>query len=210
MLLERLQSRPCKRLRAVYRGAVTIIKNDEAQLTFGFTGSALPYGAAVTVGVDIVAYAGSALALAELAGSYWGPILSHLGGSVRLVEVTAKFGPSSTGASASYDPDLVGSSADCANGATAILVQKLTNTGGRQGKGRFFLPCPADSDTSNGIVSPSSLAALQTDLDDFYEGMLDADAPLVVLHTNPATAASPILSLHAAPRVATVRRRNRR
>lgn len=60
---------------------------------------------------------------------------------------------------------------DCLPGQNSIVVQLNTNTKGRAGHGRFYLPGVSESSSGNGVISGTQLAAvtaLANGLENFY------------------------------------------
>ena len=52
----------------------------------------------------------------------------------------------------------------------AYLVRKKTGLGGRRGRGRFYVPCPDETQVDrNGAIAGAWLTAIQTNLDDMME-----------------------------------------
>jgi hypothetical protein len=81
-----------------------------------------------------------------------------------------------------------GQAAACPTQNCAVLVKKVTSTGGREGRGRCYLPAGylAETDvTAAGIVTASVVAALQAKATQFLDDLETALLPMVLLHSNP-------------------------
>lgn len=91
----------------------------------------------------------------------------------------------------------------------AWLVQKRTAFGGRENRGRFYIPGLSESivDTG-GVILSVNVALAQTELDEFHTGLQAADLPMYVLH-NSASLPTAVTSLVADATIATQRRRLR-
>lgn len=95
---------------------------------------------------------------------------------------------------------------------TSVLVKKLTNRGGRKGRGRMFVPGQGVSEIDvdeNGVIATSDLAAMQLEWGDFYTAMNAGSCPPYLLHSDGSTP-DPITSFQVQQVVATQRRRLRR
>lgn len=104
---------------------------------------------------------------------------------------------------------------------TAVLVDKVTGSIGRAGKGRMFLPgaVPEGQVAENGVVDANVLGQLQDYLDDWYTALqaegAEGNGPLppVVIGSpggQPASFAFDVTGFRAQNVVATQRRRLRR
>lgn len=94
----------------------------------------------------------------------------------------------------------------------ALLVSKSTDRGGRQGRGRFFLP-PAFYGESgfdaNGNFIGLGQGRIQDDLDAFLAALETNGVPMVLLHTEAGTPPDLVTGLTLSSRIATQRRRLR-
>ncbi len=135
---------------------------------------------------------------------------------VDLTRVTLKVGPSSTGAT--YQDVTAASGNDGGSllpPNSAVLVQKLTNLGGRKGRGRVYLPGISEiSGTldSSGTFSSGEAgvitAAMNALLLDIGTGSASEGAPLVLLHSD-STTPTLIVQFFCENKIATQRRRLR-
>lgn len=95
---------------------------------------------------------------------------------------------------------------------SSFLLQKQTGRGGRQGRGRCFLP-PIWTDESNvsasGVITSFDLGLIQALWTNALTDLLASDCPPVLLHADGSTP-DPILSWTVSSVVATQRRRLRR
>jgi hypothetical protein len=192
-----------------------IIPANFGQVNFIFNGIGVPTGAEVTMGFFRIDSGKSAADTADELGDMWiaAQISLSMEESVDLAAVLVKFGPNATGASALVPKTDGGASNDICNPNTAFLVRKITDDGGRAGRGRFYLPgVPSSQVDDGGQLDTTWAANLQSALDDFHTAMAASDMTPVVLHGagSPITTPSPVTSLQLDPRVATQRRRLRR
>jgi len=135
---------------------------------------------------------------------------------VDLTRITLKVGPSSTGAT--YQDVTAASGNDGGSllpPNSAVLVQKLTNLGGRKGRGRVYLPGISEIGgtlDSSGTFSSGEAgvitAAMNALLLDIGTGSASEGAPLVLLHSD-ATAPTLIVQFFCENKIATQRRRLR-
>lgn len=211
---------------------MAVIPAGFAQVNLRFSGSAVPLGAEITFGVEnstpltadtIADTVGDVIAGTDWDG-YWPNTMG-------LASILVKLGPNATGASAELAYAIAGTSfANAEAPNVAALVTKVTASGGRRGKGRFFQPVPAEAIVATGgLLDSAWQAGLQSELANFLADMSTAGLPLVVLHSYPYTwtlvggvpkrdydtgaalpVPTPITSLNVAQRVASQRRRNRR
>lgn len=92
----------------------------------------------------------------------------------------------------------------------AYLMKKQTALGGRQGRGRMYLPGASEGNIeSNGAVISAQIALLNTFGSDFLNTLAINDVAMVVLHTLAATPPTAVTSFVADTVVATQRRRLR-
>lgn len=183
-----------------------------AQVTLGFTGSPLPFGAAVTFGVETSAI-DTPIELADIVAVELSDsgIVSQIPTGVDLSNIHVKLGPNSTGRSVDRPTGLNGSGGTAGYPGVCALVQKITDIGGRRGRGRMYWPCvPEASVAAGGALDGSFQAALITNLEEIRVGLEAASQPMVLLHSHVDDSPSPILALSVSSQTATQRRRNRR
>jgi hypothetical protein len=98
--------------------------------------------------------------------------------------------------------------------AVAVLVRKATATGGKRGRGRFYLPwCVATTSIDEGgNVSSAALTNLQTKATAFKTQLAatPSPTPMVLLHQVGSSTPSPVTGLSVDSRVASQRRRQGR
>jgi hypothetical protein len=125
-----------------------------------------------------------------------------------------KYGPTSTGPTVeSVGATATGSVSEITIPInTALLVRKITGTGGRRGRGRAYLVGQLMNGMLGGagVIDSTPLSALQSACDDFYDDCLATAgvSQLVLLHSD-AGVPSTIVGLQAQQKVATQRRRLR-
>jgi len=192
-----------------------VIPADFAQINWSHTGGGLPFGADVTLGVDVSTYAGSPSQAAIDAREAWADnMLPVLNSAISLSLPSVKFGPTATG------PTGTASGGGAGGGATpgmspnvAYLIHKATIFGGRAGRGRMFVPGVAESSVNQaGDVDGGSVTALQGAVDALIADLNTAGMIPVLLHgaASPLTVPSTITTMTVDSRVATQRRRLRR
>lgn len=99
----------------------------------------------------------------------------------------------------------------------AVLLNKVTNVLGRQGRGRMFIPGVLSQTEVNtsGIISSGSVTAFQADADGFYDELLDPgitsapSLPPVLLHSNAVLAPTTIQALQVSSKTGIQRKRIR-
>lgn len=191
-----------------------IIPTGYAQVNYVFSGPALPRGAQVTHGVQLVS--GSPLVtpsdVAVFAATNWA---STLGGQqisgVTLKEVRVKFGPNATGGDAVASPNTQGAlNATGEAPQVAVLLRKRSAQGGRSGRGRMFVPGAPESQVQDGNLNTGAMAAWTQEAGDFLQGWNTQQTPVVILHS--VSTAGPVIvtSMGAEQVVATQRRRIRK
>ena len=185
----------------------------QANLKFGHL--AAPSGAEVTLGLDISGFSGDPSDLAEAVyNSFQARVLPWLSAAIELRGCLVKFGPDATGPSGLYTEVAAGGDTDPgASAAVAYLVQKVTGSGGRAGRGRMYVPGVAEGAvTASGTVASGKLTALQDGFDDFHDDLSAGPFGPVVLHgpASPLSTPTPITSFVVSGTVATQRQRQRR
>ena len=181
------------------------------QVTFEFSGGALPFGAAVTCGFQDVLAADPAAEAAIFSGIFQDTLLVGLTNDVTLANTHVKQGPQEDGPSGDFASAITGSGSDPSTSPNvAYLVRKQSASGGRKNRGRFYLPgVSEDSIDQQGIIDGAALADQQDRADAFLLAAAVEDLPLEILHTGPG-APTIITSLTFDAVIATQRRRLRR
>lgn len=171
-----------------------IIPVGYAQANLRFTDDAAPNGSEITLGLDLGDFAaGSPSDAANAVADAWTPTVhTILSNELVLSEVYVKFGPNDTGASGSTARAVAGGAAGSAvTPNTAILVHKTTTSGGRRGRGRFYVPgMPEPEVGPHGFLTGGYVNSLQNEFDDFYAALTTAGLTPVVLHA-PGISATP-------------------
>jgi len=194
---------------------VTVIPSGYAQINWQFTGTSLPFGADVTLGVDISSYAGTATDAAGDAHQAWvDNIIPRQVNTVTLSNTHVKFGPNSTGPAGDAGTPTAGSGSNPGiSPQVSALVHKTTLFGGHPGRGRMFVPGLSESDVNNaGTVDSGALGAWQTSVDGLLSDLGTALLIPVLLHGvgSPLSTPSTITDFTVDSKVATQRRRLRR
>ena len=191
-----------------------IIPVGNSQVNLLFAGPALPTGAQMTFGVDNSTGKTPATQASEIQQAWIDTLLGQQSSGVTFVGVLVKAGPNDTGPSAqSTTASSGGGSPATLTPNTAVLITKNTNQGGRQGRGRFFMPGPHETGvTDGGVIDGAYRTALQTEADAFLEALDDLDLPMILLRSedSPPDPPETVTSLTVAASVATQRRRLRR
>lgn len=193
---------------------MTIIPEDyaEASLRFTVPGSGSP--AYVVIGLD-PADPSDPAAIAESVFDKFtdtNSVMELLSNDVVLNLVRVVVGQSG-------GPDLVGEHVELAVGGddddsappqVTFLVQKRTGFVGRAFQGRSYLPGVAEGAVADdGQVASGKQAAMAVALPNWLNGLIAADNPMVLLHTDAALPPTPVTQLLLDSRVATQRRRLR-
>lgn len=181
------------------------------QVNFQFTGGGVPQGAEITFGFSNNADQSAADCAQDFADA-WGTSNcdESYSASINMTNVHIKLGPNATGPQADLAvsfPGVLAGSMVPPN--TAFLIRKVTEQGGRQGRGRFFIPGvpEADVDSAGGVLAVR-VTALDTIWNTFGTTVALGGLPLVLLHSD-ALAPTQITGFATAARVATQRRRLR-
>lgn len=192
-----------------------IIPSGAAQVNWHFAGNGLPHGAECTIGVVLTSYGGDANNLAEdMYGHFSDTLLPAISGDVTMTECSTKFGPNATGPMGTFaGTDAGGDASAGASSAVAYLLKKVTNQGGRAGRGRMYLPGVNESKVnSNGAVTSTQVTILQDAANAFLTGFGAFDLTPCLLHSadSPLSGTTQIITIVADSTVATQRRRQRR
>lgn len=130
--------------------------------------------------------------------------------SVNVINFKVKLGPDTTGPSAERPCTFTGGLATAGSPAVCYLLQKITATGGRAGRGRVYIPGAAETDISpDGVVQAANRDQITDRYTNLAADMIAAGIPLVLLHGSELTP-SPVIDVNCAPICATQRRRVRR
>jgi hypothetical protein len=192
-----------------------IIPAGFAQVNMLFQGVAAPRGAQVVFGVRRVepATVTTPIALANLATSLWSAHIRPLQSpSIKLVGARAKFGPNATGPDATNTVNFDGGNVGGAESPqVAVLVRKVTEQGGRTGRGRMFVPGAIDASVNGaGQLAGDTPTAFQNGFTDWLEGWSDALWPVVILHSIEGLAPVTVVAMQVQQTAATQRRRLRK
>lgn len=155
----------------------------------------------------------TATAVADLLEPLYGSLAQALMVSqAEMTEIRVKLGPDDTGFSVIRAINVSGTQgSDPVPANAAILINKVTERGGRQGRGRFFMPAMPDlGDADTGNFPPSALDQFNTDLETFRTDAVTSNLPCVLLHTAPGVLPDLITALQCQARPATQKRRLRR
>lgn len=188
----------------------------------GFAEAVLPirntassHVATVTFGVDVSGVGGDYVTAADAITAEWD---SDIASEMDFNTVT---GPCVLSVGQDGGPPLaVSGSTTSAGGSVhtspppqvALIIKKLSGTGGRRGRGRFFVPwLLATADVNEGgFIDPSRVTTFTTAFGVFLAGLAASGPPMVLLHSDGISAAgdpSPITALVADNLVGTQRRR---
>lgn len=190
------------------------------EIPIGFAAVAIKFGSSnaehdpvVTFGVELDALPATAQEVADaVVAAAQTADLADLTMNGALLSAEVKLGPSLTGPSA-VAPIGVGSlTGDLVSPNVAVLVRKLTASGGRAGRGRFYWPFIQEAAVdSSGAIGSSTLDLYQGVFTAFRNALEANDVPPVLLHgaASPITEPSSITAFTVDGRVATQRRRLR-
>ena len=133
----------------------------------------------------------------------------HIANNIQLMRVNVIQNPGSV--TASQFSGFVGPSAGMAFPAnTTYLIKKATALGGRQGRGRLYMPGPnINSIVEGGVLVAGAAASLTSAFEAFNTDLGSVSIEMYLLHTLAATPPSAVTSLSCDPLVATQRRRIR-
>lgn len=181
-----------------------------AQANLKFTGSALPNGAEIAMGINQDSGMTATQVAQGVINAWSATMRGYTASSVVLSSVLAKLGPNTTGPSAEVAANLACTgSGQVDPPSVAFLVHKTTTIGGRQGRGRFYLPCPSEgSVVDGGLIESSAFGVIQGLLDDF-EAALETENVFPVLLHGDALTPSTVTAFVLDARIGTQRRRNR-
>jgi len=150
-------------------------------------------------------------ALATVLHDAWGDtLLTRQIATCSLEKTRVKFGPNATGPFAEYTEIRSGPrNEDAEAPSVAVLVEKVTNFGGRANRGRFFVPGISYGDVAvGGGLASEPQTFFQTQANAFLARLDTEGLDMVLLHgasSDPTT----VTSLNVDGRAATQRRRLR-
>lgn len=187
-----------------------IIPEGYAQISLEFSGVIYDHNPFVTFGVQNVLVDGAAEIASSVEVACKSLVENFCHTTTQLIGIHVKKGPNSTGAAASRSVSqagTVGGTAGYSN--TAYLVEKQTALGGRQGRGRMFIPGVSDSIVDpGGLLTPANIVLFDAELESFLDSLDLASLPMVLLHNNALTP-TPVSGMQVDPKAATQRRRMR-
>jgi hypothetical protein len=190
---------------------VAVIPNGFGQVNLKFGGAGWPNKGEVTFGIERPS-ATAPEDMADIVQSWWDTYLKvRTPTSITLESILVKWGPNSTGAFAEVGYGTVGDgSVEDVPPNVAMLIQKVTGSGGRANRGRMYYPVAEDQIAGGGALESAEVTAGNTAFNNFRSALEAADAPLVILHATGVAAPTPVLSLVVQSVTATQRRRLRR
>lgn len=192
-----------------------LIPSGYAQVNYRYQSQAVPNGAEVTLGLDVSQATLEGDALASALFDAWGEVMANgFTTSTTVVECSVKMGPNSTGPTYVDSGSISGTgSGDAVSPNVSVLVNKLTGIGGRQGRGRMFLPGLAESEANvGGVISPTTRGDIENNLASFVTELnaLGVAPALLRSPDSPISAPAPIIGFTVQSVLATQRRRLRR
>jgi hypothetical protein len=188
-----------------------IIPAGFAQATVTYGGAALPFGAVTTMGLDPT----GSLTVEDVAEAFhgiwttqWDNVLID---AVTMVSTEVKFGPNASGPTAVFTDPITGDLSDSGSPAnTAFLVHKNTAIGGRQGRGRIYVPGVSEALVgAAGALTSGTVTSINTLMATIGASLALAGCPCVLLHSDALTP-TPITTFSCDGKAATQRRRLRR
>jgi len=169
-----------------------------AQVSYIFSGLAAgPGGCMTTIGVDFPAVADPNVSTEQYHEAFADNIMPALSQDVEHVETRVRF--SFPGGEAVFNlfgstPGSDTSTSLPPNAAWPVL--KFTSLGGRANRGRMFLPgVPEDIVGPNGAIESSAVSAFNTQLSAYAAAMEADDNELVLLHSDPLAAPTPLVAM---------------
>jgi hypothetical protein len=185
-----------------------------AQVNLVFGGPGAPRGAQVVYGAQLVG--GGALTTpqdyADFARTAWETdIHPGLMSGLIFVEARVKFGPNATGLDATATSNTAGGLAVSGEAPqVAVLIRKITAQGGRQGKGRMFLPGIPETSVSGGVVEQGTINVLDANFADWLAAHSLANFPVALLHQEAGISPFIVTEMFTQNIIATQRRRIRK
>jgi hypothetical protein len=174
-----------------------------------------------TIGFDVSANSGTQEAIVTSVSGLWSTwIMGFASNQLVHTYATGYFGQDG-GPPAVVDGDdedtAGGDASETLPPNSAYLVRKRTDLAGRRGRGRFYIPCPDETQVDrNGFIAGAWITAIQANLDDMhaaYASVPGGAVVPVVLHRSEGAGIepvpTPIESFQLDGRIATQRRRMR-
>lgn len=172
-----------------------------------------------TLGVDVSAFSGDFVEAANTAFTYWtNHMPAQMDAQLTLDRVTLAVGSDGPGGSvdSTLPPFPMARSGTAGPYSMSVIARKVTNTLGRRGRGRMFIPgaLTGSEVDESGNVAPARVSSLQSSLDDLLADFVEGATPLlalppVLLHSSAPTEPDPIVGLGVAAQVGWVRGRIR-
>lgn len=197
-----------------------VIPDGFCQITWEFSSTVGTGPFATTCGVQVVPGETLQDVANKCHGDYADALMPGTYNQVTLQRARATIQLDATGEYASVESDLAavngGAGDEAESVGAALLVRKVTNTAGRRGRGRFFLPAMlgrGDMSADGGLLSAARVA-LQTAVDNFYEALGTAEGGSeavqpVILHNDNVVPPSEISAFQIAPIMGVQRKRIR-
>lgn len=173
------------------------------------------------IGEDVPREAMCAYAV-SLDGSLTGPALANsmhdgfaplvndaLSLNAAMVRTEVQYGPNPTGPTFTHIETISGgASGSSMTPQVAVLVKKVTALGGRQNRGRLYLPFTSEASIGiGGTLEAAYYTTVNTEVQAILAAYSGASYPWVLLHTSPSATPTPIVSLELETKCATQRRR---
>lgn len=164
-----------------------IIPVGYGQVTHVFEGSAVPRGAVVTHGVDTQTLINGQTLIDDIALLWSSTLLGMQHTECIHVRSELKIGPNSTGNTWTATRGFGGlQSGEAYSANTAALLRKVTTLGGREGRGRMYMPGLSEGQVATaGQLSGATIDAIQAECDDYMSGLDTLGTPMVLLHNSP-------------------------
>ncbi len=185
-----------------------------AQINIVFEGLAAPRGAQVVYAAQRVTGGGidnPQQAADFVRGAWQNEVMPNLVQALTLKEVRVKFGPNATGLDATSTSGQAGGVVQPAEAPqVAALIRKITAQGGRQGKGRMFLPGIPESAVQGGALNTATIDAINAFMLDLLNVHNAVQFPVALLHAEALVSPYIVLAFQTQSIVATQRRRIRK
>lgn len=174
-----------------------LIPDGYGQVNIKFGGAGAPLGAQVTFGVQFLGTPTLLTTLAtQISTAFDNRIMPQLSSAISHTSTLLKKGPNDTGAFVEVAGGGAGVlAATCVPPQVSMLVTKITNVGGRSGRGRMYLPGLLEANVdASGIITPASVANVSAAFALFL-GDLETTltTPMVLLHGEGSPATEPYI-----------------